>query len=130
MWWVSQQAVWAALGRSTHFGRSTQSLPIGDTDITRVSSAISLTQDGLYGKACQVLASPGVAPNYAETWRLPVAKHPKQSACPSIPTLSPVDTAIPPYLNLMLVLRSFPKLTAAGSSGVQIQHIIDTSEVP
>ena len=114
--------------RTSHSKQS--SLPKGDTVKKRVSSAISLAQDGLFGKACQVLVSPGVAPpNNDETWRLLVDKHP-EGACPSVPTLTPVDTAIPPDLNLMAVLRSFPKLTAAGPSGLRIQHIIDASEVP
>ena len=37
---------------------------------------------------------------------------------------------IPHDLNLKAVLRSFPKLTSAGPSGLRIQHIIDASEVP
>ena len=44
--------------------------------------------------------------------------------------LTPVDTAIPLDLNLMAVHRSFLKLTAAGPSGLCIQHIINASEVP
>ena len=105
------------------------SVPKGDTVKKRVSSVISLSQDGLFGKACQVLVSPGVAPNNAETWSLLVSKH-LECACPSVPTLPSVDINIPPDLNLMAILMSFPKLTAAGPSGLRIQHIIDASEVP
>ena len=94
-----------------------------------MSSAISLSQDGLFGKACQVLVSPGVAPNNAETWSLLVSKHP-ECACSSVPTLPSVGTNIPPDFNLMAILMSFPKLTAAGPSGLRIQHVIDASEVP
>ena len=93
-----------------------QRVPLDDTVKKRVNSAISLAQDGLFGKACQVLVSPGLAPNNAETWKLLVAKHPECS-CPSVPTLPSVDTVIPHGLNLMAVLRSFPKLTSAGPSG-------------
>ena len=56
------------------------SVPKGDTVKKRVSSAISLSQDGLFGKACQVLVSPGVVgvvPNNAKTWSLLVSKHPE-----------------------------------------------------
>ena len=41
-----------------------------------------------------------------------------------------MDTGIPSDFNLMVILMSFPKLTAAGPSGLYIQHIIDASEVP
>ena len=58
-----------------------------------------------------------------------VSKHP-ECACPSVPTLPPVDTGIPSDFNLMAILMSSPKLTAAGPSGLCIQHIIDASEVP
>ena len=73
--------------------------------------------------------SPGLAPNNAETWKLLVAKHP-ECPCPSVPNLPPVDTVLPHDFNLKAVLRSFPKLTSAGPSGLRIQHIIDASEVP
>ena len=43
------------------------SLPNGDKSNKVVSSAISIPQDGLFGKACKILVSPGVAPNNAET---------------------------------------------------------------
>ena len=109
---------------------SKKQVPLDDTVKKRVNSAISLAQDGLYGKACQVLVSPGLAPNNAETWKLLVAKHP-ECPCPSVPNLPPtVDTVIPHDFNLKAVLRSFPKLTSAGPSGLRIQHIIDASEVP
>ena len=42
-----------------------------------------------------------------------MAKHP-ECACPSVPTVSPVDTAIPPDLNMIAVLRSLLTLTASG----------------
>eukprot|EP00731_Ephydatia_muelleri_P039251 Em1273g1a len=78
----------------------------------QITSAISLAQDGLYSKACQTLVSSDLAPNNDETWRLLVTKHPKAE------------------INLMAILRSFPKLTAAGPSGLRIQHLIDAAEVP
>ena len=95
----------------------------------QVTSAISLAQDGLYSKACQTLVSPGLAPNNEETWRLLETKHPK-SECPTAPIPSDTSTSIPSEINLMAILRSFPKLTAAGPSGLRIQHLIDAAEVP
>ena len=94
-----------------------------------MASAISLAQDGLFGKACQVLTSSGVAPNNDDTWNLLISKHPS-SACPAIPLPSNRDFTFPPDLSLMDILRSFPKLTAAGPSGLRIQHLIDAAEVP
>ena len=99
---------------------SKKQVPLDDTVKKRVNSAISLAQDGLYGKACQVLVSLGLAPNNAETWKLLVAKHP-ECPCPSVPNLPPaVDTVIPHDFNLKAVLRSFPKLTSAGPSGLAL----------
>ena len=102
-----------------------------DPDRRNVASAISLAQDGLYGKACQVLTSSGVAPNNDDTWKLLISKHPS-SACPAIPLPSTCNTdfTFPPDVSLMDILRSFPKLTAAGPSGLRIQHLIDAAEVP
>ena len=91
--------------------------------------AISLAQDGLYSKACQTLVSSGLAPNNAETWRLLEAKHPK-GECPKTPSPTDSSTLVPAEINLMAILRSFPKLTAAGPSGLCIQHLIDAAEVP
>ena len=97
----------------------------------KVASAISLAQDGLYGKACQVLTSSGVAPNNDDTWKLLISKHPS-SACPTIPLpfTCNTDFTFPLDVSLMDILRSFPKLTAAGPSGLRIQHLIDAAEVP
>ena len=106
-----------------------QRVPFDDTVKKRVNSAIFLAQDGLFGKACEVLVSPGLAPYNGETWKPLVAKHP-MCPCPSVPTLPSMDTVIPHDLNLMAVFRSFPKLTSAGPSGLHVQHIIDASEVP
>ena len=103
--------------------------PKVDPGRRKVASAISLAQDGLFGKACQVLTSSGVAPNNDDTWNLLISKHPS-SACPAIPLPSNRDYTFPPDLSLMDILRSFPKLTAAGPSGLRIQHLIDATEVP
>ncbi|KAL5479457.1 hypothetical protein EMCRGX_G022983 [Ephydatia muelleri] len=98
-------------------------------DGSKFYRAISLAQDGLYSKACQTLVSSGLAPNNAETWRLLEAKHPK-GECPKTPSPTVSSTLVPAEINLMAILRSFPKLTAAGPSGLRIQHLIDAAEVP
>ena len=90
-------------------------------------SAISLAQDGLYGKACQALVSTGVAPNSEETWKLLLSKHPKCEQ-PTTPAAPEFDTSILSSVNMMAILRSFPKLTAAGPTGLRVQHLIDAAE--
>ena len=85
--------------------------------VKKLTSVISLAQDGLYSKACQTLTSSGVAPNNTTTWNLLVSKHPS-CACPSVPDTPHTDFKLPSTLNLMAILRSFRKLTAAGPSGL------------
>ena len=85
-------------------GSSPRSLVGSKKDLGRlqVSHAVSLTQDGLFGKACNVLVSQG---NCDETWKLLVSKHPKND-CPSVPALTQSDVSLPTSLNLMAILRS------------------------
>ena len=118
-----------AVKHATCTSKSYSLHPKVDPGRRKVASAISLAQDGLFGKACQVLTSSGVAPNNDDTWNLLISKHPS-SACPAIPLPSNRDFTFPPDLSLMDILRSFPKLTAAGPSGLRIQHLIDAAEVP
>ena len=94
-----------------------------------VASAISLTKYGLYGKACQMLKSQGIAPNDDNTWNLLISKHPK-GACPSNLAAPSVEAVLPPDFIIIPVLRSFSKLTGAGPTGLRIQHLIDAAEVP
>eukprot|EP00731_Ephydatia_muelleri_P016404 Em0009g828a len=91
--------------------------------------AISLAQDGLYSKACQVLTSSGIAPNTPETWKLLESKHP-QGPIPTHPKSFDLPVNIPHDLDIMAILRSFPKLTAAGPSGMRVQHLLDAATVP
>ena len=58
-----------------------------------------------------------------------VSKH-LACACLSVLTFPHLDTGIPPDFNLMVILMSFTKLTAAGPFCLRIQHIILASEVP
>ena len=58
-----------------------------------------------------------------------MSKHPKNDS-PSVPVSPQSDVSLPTSLNLMAILRSFPKLSAAGPSGLRIQHLIDAAEVP
>ena len=99
------------------------------TQTERLEYAISPAQDGLYSKACQVLTSSGIAPNTPETWKLLESKHP-QRPIPIQPMSSAVLVKISHYIDIMAILRSFPKLTAAGPSGMRVQHLLDAATVP
>ena len=95
-----------------------------------VCKAISLAREGLFGKACQVLTSSGVAPNNGTTWKLLQAKHPEGPLpmLPPVPTLA--GAILPPDFNILTIPKSFPKATACGPSGLCIQHLLNAAEVP
>ena len=94
-----------------------------------INSAVSLGRSGLTGKACRMLLSSGIAPNSDTTWCLLQAKHP---ACP--PPVTPNATSEPvtlgPTFNILKILRSFPKGTSAGPSGLSVQHLLDAASIP
>ena len=60
----------------------------------KLASAISLAQDGLYGKVCQTLTSSGATPNNQTTWNVLVNKHPS-CACPLVPDTPHTDFKLP-----------------------------------
>ena len=93
--------------------------------------AIRLAKDGLYGKACQILSSSGVAPNNDTTWQLLQAKDPKgpPPVCPPHDT-SKFPAIVPNNFDILSVLRSFTKSIACGPSGLRVQHLLDAAEVP
>ena len=82
-----------------------------------IQAAVSLAQDGLYLKACQLLSSSEVAPNTPETWELLQAKHP-EGPIPVSPEIHSDAVGVPANFDFMALLRSFPKATAAGPSGL------------
>eukprot|EP00731_Ephydatia_muelleri_P032933 Em0024g477a len=78
----------------------------------------------------QALTSAGIAPNNNETWELIQSKHPKgPPPIPPAPSTPPIPILSKDF-NIAMVLRSFPKSTACGPSGLRIQHLLDTAEVP
>ena len=101
-----------------------------DISKKNISLAIGLSREGLLGKACQALVSPGVAPNTPEVWDLLQQKH-RRSPHPSPPISSspPVNHVLPHDFNILSVLHSFPKGTACGPSGLRIQHLLDAAQV-
>ena len=101
-----------------------------DISKKNISSAIGLSREGLLGKACQALVSPGVAPNTPEVCDLLRQKHPR-GPHPSLPISSspPVNHVLPHDFNILSVLHSIPKDTACGPSGLHIQHLLDAAQV-
>ena len=83
----------------------------------------------MFGKACRVLQSSGIAPNNETTWHLLKSKHP---SCPTpvAPASDSAPLTLEPDFNILSVLRSFPKDTAAGPSGLRVQHLLDVASVP
>ena len=71
----------------------------------------------------------GIAPNNDATWQLLKAKNPA-SEIPIIPYVLAGSISLDPNFDIGAVLRSFPKDTAAGPSGLRIQHLFDVISVP
>ena len=96
-----------------------------------IRSAVSLDRSGMTGKACRMLLSGGIVPNNDTTWRLLQAKHP---SCPPPPPVSPDVTSEPttlsPSFSILPILRSFPKGTSPGPSGLSVQQLLDTISDP
>ena len=83
----------------------------------------------MFGKACGILLSAGIALNDDNTWRLLLSKHPSRlsTQVPQVPTTL---MSIGPDFDILEVLLWFPKGSAAGSSGLRIQHLLDTPSIP
>eukprot|EP00731_Ephydatia_muelleri_P022813 Em0015g396a len=83
----------------------------------------------MWGKACRILQSSGIAPNNDTTWQLLNSKHP---SCPTPvpPVVHTTPVSLEPDFNIIAILRSYPKDTAAGPSGLQVQHLLDAISIP
>ena len=94
-----------------------------------IDSAISLAKAGMFGKACGILLSAGIAPNNYNTWKLLLSKH---LSCPQpqVPQVPIVPISIGPDFNILGVLQSFQKGSAAGLSGLRKQHLLDAASIP
>ncbi|KAL5457665.1 hypothetical protein EMCRGX_G034949 [Ephydatia muelleri] len=92
-------------------------------------SVISLAKIGLHGKACRILLSDGLAPLNNSTWELLKSKHPS-APLPTPPDVSCTPLSLGPDFNILPILFSFPKGTAAGPSGLRVQHLIDAAQIP
>eukprot|EP00731_Ephydatia_muelleri_P023351 Em0015g934a len=94
-------------------------------------SAITLARLGMYGKACRMLLSDGIAPHNDTTWELLKAKHPSCTP-PSAPASEPSSPppSMGPEFNIAAILQSFPRGTSAGPSGLRVQHLLDVVGIP
>ena len=92
--------------------------------------AVSLGRAGLFGKACKALESKGLAPNNDATWQLLQSKHPSCGPPPAAPSSSAQPISIGPNFDILSIVRSFSKGTAAGPSGLCIQHLLDAALIP
>ena len=94
-----------------------------------LNSAIALAMEGSLGKAYQVLTSSGIAANNDSTFQQLLGKH-HQGPVPVPPAIVATENnIIPQDFDLLSVLRSFPKASACGPSGLGIQHLLDAAEV-
>ena len=60
------------------------------------------------------------------TWQLLLSKHPTCVA----PQVTSIPISIEPDFDILGALRSFPKGTAAGPSGLRVQHLLDVANIP
>ena len=124
LWLKSEfQALWR---HTTKYSASNKSKTSKQFDM--FNSAIALARKGSLGKACQVLTSSGIAPNNDSTFQLPLDKHPQGPVPVPLALVATGNNIIPQDFDLLSVLRSFPKASACGPSGLCIQHILDAAE--
>eukprot|EP00731_Ephydatia_muelleri_P003315 Em0001g3315a len=84
----------------------------------------------MFAKACRILVSSGLAPNNEDTWKLIREKHP-EGPLPIIPeTTSAQSISLNDDFDVYNILKSFPKGTAAGPSGLRVQHLLDAASIP
>ena len=95
-----------------------------------IDFAVSLSHEGMFAKACRILVSSGLAPNNEDTWKLIREKHP-EGPLPIIPeTTSAQSISLNDDFDVYNILKSFPKGTAAGPSGLRVQHLLDAASIP
>ncbi|KAL5471159.1 hypothetical protein EMCRGX_G029246 [Ephydatia muelleri] len=108
---------------------SFKTLVTSSTHSQGISSAVSLGRSGMMGKACNILLSSGIAPPNTATVNLLQSKHP--SCPPPMILYIPSNPAtLSPSFDILHIVRSFPKGTSAGPSGLCIEHLLDAASVP
>ena len=94
-----------------------------------IDQAVSLGRSGMWGNACRILQSSGIAPNNDTTWQLLKSKHP---SCPTQvpPVIHTTPVSLEPDFSIIAISWSFPKDTAAGPSGLRVQHLLNVISIP
>ncbi|CAK0861048.1 unnamed protein product [Prorocentrum cordatum] len=89
--------------------------------------AIALAEEGLDGQACKALLSKGMADTSLNTLRALKRKHPEESEARDLRPLQGVSGPQEDFLDkeVLAALRSFPKCSASGPSGLKAQHLLD-----
>ena len=113
-----RHSLWNSRGQLPGSGRNK---PL--TAQERRTLATSLTREGFDRKACNALLSQGLCPQTAETAQALQALHPAQPP-PTTPDVAaqPLAAVLVPEA-IARALRSFPSDTAAGPSGLRVQHL-------
>jgi hypothetical protein len=113
--------LWASLPKQS--GGKRQDL---DTDAQRAKRAERLAAEGRLGDAFKALCDPAPLPPDAERLKQMRAKHPRPQRGSGVDLAAPV----PPTWEMdageiVEQLRKFPRGTAAGPSGLAVQHLLD-----
>ena len=121
-WQAGERAtLWADRPPAKKGGASTAA----QNEAKRFLRAESLCREGLLGKACAALGENDLCRPSPQVWELLKDLH------PGMPLPQPLNTSTLPSAPLFCAadidkaLRSFPKGTGAGPSGLRAQHIVD-----
>jgi hypothetical protein len=97
----------------------------------RSAAATRLAGEGCLGKAIAALSSDGIAPMTRATFQKLESKHP-DAPRPEAPADAPDATAaaLPGDFDLVAALRSFPRNTSAGPSGLRAHHLLQFCNAP
>jgi len=100
------------------------------SDVARERRASKLAADGRLGEAFKALSSPTPLPPDADRLERMRAKHPKPLRPPGAGRHGPAPpTWEVEWEEIQEQLRRFPRGTAAGPSGLAVQHILDACRV-
>ena len=121
--------IWQRVAGSQDLWRALTQMTLSHV-ISLILHAVSLSHEGMFAKACRILVSSGLAPNNEDTWKLIREKHP-EGPLPIIPeTTSAQSISLNDDFDVYNILKSFPKGTAAGPSGLRVQHLLDAASIP
>ena len=97
----------------------------------RSAAASRLAGEGCLAKAIAALSSDGVAPMTRATFQKLESKHP-DAPLPEFDAAAPIvtDVTLPSDFDLVAALRSFPRNTSAGPSGLRAHHLLQFCNAP